>query len=330
MKWENDTSWQHFIPQVEQRFNAINPQAPKDKQKIYQFEIANREALELRLVSPQGKKILNNLAHQDLFSFDVELDKKFRHNFEDVFQHYESQVKTHTDNLIHKLETGQSVNEEVVNLFCAKLLNFIRNPFSIHKVLNTFGNLTNYVPAMPEHQQIFERVLTGRKPHQEYLCTQFGITDAEYQKWLGMLFMLVLPSGGGEMNMLESIVKGMFVSNEAEICVLVSLYSEASCLLSDRAFSTNTDRAGVDGFDFNLSSKSFIRYLFADIDAIAPTHASPEYLESYKDALKRQPLPRTIQLYREKDNEELLRGFNRNVIYQSHSHVYCSVKSPLV
>ncbi len=330
MKWENDTSCQHFIPQVEQRFNAINPQARNDKQKIYQFEIVNREALELRLVSLKGNKIINNLAYQDLFSFDVGLDNKFRHNFEDAFQNYESQIKTHTDNLIHKLEIGQSVNEEVVNLFCAKLLNFTRNPFSIHKVLNTFGSLTNFVPAMPEYQKIFERVLTGRKPHQEHLCAQFGITDAEYQKWLGMLFMLALPSGEGEMNMLESIVKGMFVSKEQEICVLVSLYSEASCLLSDRASSTNTDRAGVDGFDFNLCSKAFIRYLFADIDAIAPKHAPPDYLESYKDALNRQPLPRTIKLYCEKNNEELLKGFNRNVIYQSHSHVYCSVKSFLV
>jgi len=331
MKWKNEASWQHFIPQVEQRFNAINPLLPLKDQKIYPFEIVNRETLELRLVKHRGQRIQKALAYHDLFSFDVEQDKKFRNNFESAFYRYESNVKAHTESLLHKLNAGKKdVNEEVVNLFSAKLLNFTRNPFSIHKVLNTFGTLTNYVPVKPEHQFTFERILNGRKPHQAHLCEELGITDAEYEKWLRMLFMLFLPSGDGELNMLESIVKGMFTNKEHLITVLVSIYNDAHCLLSDRSFSTHTDRAGVNSFDFNLCSRAFIRYLFADIDAMAPPNTPPEYLENYKDALERQPLPRPIHLYFDMDNEELLKGFNRNVIYQSHSHVYCAVKTPFV
>lgn len=331
MKWQNETSRQHFLPQVEQRFNAINPQAAIKKQRIYPFEIVNREAFELRLLNPKGQPISNALAYPDLFSFDVEEDTNIRSNFENAFNRYESNVKTHTESLIYKLNMGQknmNVNDEVVNLFTAKLLNYTRNPFSIHKVLNTFGVLTNYVPATPEHQIAFERILNGRKPHQARLCQELGITDVEYEKWLRMLFMLFIPSGDGELNMLESIVKDNFINFEHEIIVLVSLYTDARCLLSDRSFSTNTDRPGVDGFDFNLSSRAFIRYLFADIDAVAPPNTPPVYLENLKNELKN--LPRPIQLHYCVDNMELLGGFNRNVVYQSYRHVYCAFKPPFI
>lgn len=329
MNWENETSLQHFIPQVEQRFNAINPHALPKNQKIYSFEIVNREAFELRLENPNGQSISKALAYLDLFSFDVEPNRKIRRNFENAFNRYERNVKTHTESLVQKLKAGQkNVNEEILNLFTAKLLNFTRNPFSIHKILNTFGVLANYVPATSEDQILFERILSGRKPHQEHLCQKFGITDEEYKKWLGILFMLFLPFGDGELKMLESIVKSMFINNEHEIAVLVSLYTNASCLLSDRSFSTNIDKPGIAGFDFNLCSRAFIRYLFADINAIAPPNTPPEYLTNYKDALKR--LPRSIQLHYCVDNNELLGGFNRNVIYQSHRYVYCSSKPPFI
>jgi hypothetical protein len=328
MKWENDTSLQHFIPQVEQRFNAINPQANLKNQKIYPFEIVNRETLDLRLTNPKGQHISKALAYPDLFSFDVEQDRKIRRNFENAFNRYERDVKTHTEGLIHKLKTGQKdVNEEILNLFIAKLLNFTRNPFSIHKVLNTFGCLANYVPATSEYQIPFERILTGRKPHQAHLCKKLGITDAEYDKWLRMLFMLFLPSGDGELNMLESMVRSMFINNEQEIVVLVCLYTDACCLLSDRSFSTNIKKLGMNGFDFNLCSRAFIRYIFADIDALVPPNTPIEYLECYKDARKR--FSRQIQLHYCVDNTELLGGFNRNVVHQSYKHVYCSVKPPL-
>ena len=329
MKWQNKTFRQHFIPQVEQRFNAINPQAATKNQRIYRFEIVNREAFELRLLNPKGQFISNSLAYHDLFTFEIDKDTNIRSNFEDAFNRYESTVKTHTESLIQKLATGQqNVNDEIVNLYAAKLLNFTRNPFSIHKVLNTFGVLTNYVPAIPEHQIIFERILNGRKPHQASLCKELGITDAEYEKWLRMLFMLFIPSGDGELNMLESIVKGSFINCEHEISVLVSQYTNARCLLSDRSFSTNIDQPGVNGFDFNLSSRAFIRYLFADIEAIAPSNIPREYLEHFKNERKKHP--RYITFHRYVDNLEILGGFNRNVVYQSYRHVFCASQPPFI
>lgn len=331
MKWDNDTKLQHFVPQVEQRFNALNPEAFTKNQRIYTFEIVNRENLKLKLLNPSGQNISNTLAYYDLFSFDVEKDKQFRMSFESAFNRYERNIKTFTESLLFKLTSGQqniNVNEEIVNIFTAKLLNFTRNPFSIHKVLNTFGGLTNYVPALSEQQALFERILNGRKPHQAHLCQEFGISDSEYEQWLHMLFMLFIPSGDGDLNMLESIVKSNFIDHKHKIAVLVSMYTEPQCLLSDRSFSTNIDKLGVDGFDFNLSSRAFIRYLFADIDAIAPSCTQPEVLHAFKEENKK--LPRQIQLNHCLNNMELLSGFNRNVVHQSYRHVYCASKEPLL
>lgn len=334
MTWDNETSWQHFLPQVEQRLNAINPKAELKNQRIYPFEIVNRQALELRLVNQKGQRISKALAYPDLFSFDVGLDERTRKNFENAFNRYERSVKTHTENLIQKLSTKQNgveINEEVVNLFISKLLNFTRNPFSIHKVLSTFGIMTNSVPSDSEDLATFERVLNGRKPHQERLCQEFGITDAEYKMWLGMLFMLFRPSGDGELNMLESIVKSMFIHHDHEIMVLVSLYSEPSCLLSDRSFSTNIAKQGMVGFDFNLCSRGFIRYCFASIDAIElPLNVPPGAFENFKEFRRNMKLPRRIELKYCVDNMELLKGFNQNVVYQSYRHVYCASRPPFI
>lgn len=68
---KNLTRNQHFISQAEQRRNCIDESRPKDMQRIYKFEIADRENSIVRLTNPQGVKIKRNLSFDDLFSFDL-------------------------------------------------------------------------------------------------------------------------------------------------------------------------------------------------------------------------------------------------------------------
>jgi hypothetical protein len=69
-------------------------------------------------------------------------ESRLRLNFESQFQKYEGNIKPHTESLLSKLNAGNhDVRAEIINLFAAKLLNFVRNPFSIVKVLNTFPGL---------------------------------------------------------------------------------------------------------------------------------------------------------------------------------------------
>ncbi len=109
MKWKNETLNQHFIPQVEQRFNAINPTASDKNQKIYAFEIVNREACELRQLNKKGHCISKTLAYDDLFSFDVEdVGSKIRSNFENAFNRYEKGIKSCTKNVLHPQHHGKN------------------------------------------------------------------------------------------------------------------------------------------------------------------------------------------------------------------------------
>ncbi|WP_186299578.1 hypothetical protein [Shewanella algae] len=165
MDLQDVTKNQHFVPQVEQRLNAINPLAKEENQKIYSFSLEDRESYAINLDSEKGFKISNTLSLNDVFSFDVLEKEAARYNFEKLFHQYEASIKTNTESLIYKLpNAGADIKSEILNIFISKLLNFIRNPYSIKKVLNTFPQLREVHPTDPIHYKNFERVLNGRKP----------------------------------------------------------------------------------------------------------------------------------------------------------------------
>ncbi|WP_261531358.1 DUF4238 domain-containing protein [Burkholderia multivorans] len=194
----NATRNQHFVSQVEQRLNAANPSAPPRDQRIFSFKVEERESFTIRLEGKRGRLISSNLALDDLFTFDVASGRDSRLNFEARFQRFEQEVAITTTSLLQKLASGDNnVGDEIASIFKAKLLNFARNPFSVAKILNTFGVLANYEPTAPDAKRMFERVLNGRKPHQAWLCSQLGISDTDYVRWLRILFMLFVESGEG-------------------------------------------------------------------------------------------------------------------------------------
>lgn len=197
----NDTRNQHFLTQGEQRLNALNPQAASNNLRIYSFKLVDRENYLLEPESPRGRPIGSNLSLFDLFSFDVLDDSNLRLNFESLFHRYEKYIEIHTNSLLAKLNTGDSdIKAEIIDLFAAKLLNFVRNPFCIQKVLNTFPGIVNYNPTDPTLFASYQRIVTGKKPQQEYLCSTLGISDAQYVEWLRLLFMLLTPMASGHLN----------------------------------------------------------------------------------------------------------------------------------
>lgn len=85
------TKNQHFVSQVEQRPNALNPGARPENQRIYEFEIVDRDRHQVRLANPKGRLISNALSMFDLFSFDI-ADDGLRDNLERVFWAYEARI----------------------------------------------------------------------------------------------------------------------------------------------------------------------------------------------------------------------------------------------
>ena len=159
---ENDTRNQHFLTRVEQKLNAMNPQADARKLRIYSFEVVNRENYTLALENQNGRPIGSNLPLFDLFSFDVPGGSRLRLNFESLFHKYEAHIEAHTKSLLTKLNARSGdVKAEIIDLFAAKLLNFVRNPFSIVKVLNSFPGVATYDPADPALLADYRRIVSG-------------------------------------------------------------------------------------------------------------------------------------------------------------------------
>jgi len=319
MDLQDVTINQHFVPQVEQRLNAINPIDKKKNQKIYSFSLTDRESYFISLDSEKGFKISNTLSLNDVFSFDVLEKEAARYNFEKLFHQYETNIRLNTESLISKLPyAGADIKSEILNIFLSKFLNFVRNPYSIKKVLNTFPSLRNIHPTNPIHYQNFERVLNGRKPQQSNLCKKLGISKEEYRNWLSVIFLLLTPFEEGKPNFLEQVIKGLYENPETFIMVLIYTYDDKTCLLSDRGYSIPLPENEHMTWDFNLYAHGFIRYFFGNLNLLAPASTSKELVERFKSEHK------SINVHNIVNDLSALEQYNKQVVYQCHKNVFNS------
>lgn len=319
MDLQDVTKNQHFVPQVEQRLNAINPSAKDENKKIYSFSVIDRENHKFKLDSNKGSRIEKNLSLHDLFSFDVLEKEGYRYNFERLFHRYEAHIKVSTKSLLSKISTpGADVKSEVLSLYTAKFMNFIRNPYSIKKIINTFSMLGGLKPTDTAQSQNFDRVIEGRKPHQRYLCERLEISESEYSDWLSIIFLLLTPIGNDESNLFEELIKSLYEDPELFVMVLVYTYDDKACLLSDRGYSIPLPEKDHMAWDFNLYSHGFIRYVFANIDLIAPKNAPIGIIEKFKEA------PKSVDVHKISNDLSALAQYNQHVAYQCHKKVFNS------
>jgi len=322
MKVQNETKNQHFVSQVEQRLNSSNPKDDKKSQKIYAFKILDREEYSIELEKNKGKSIENNLSWYDLFSFDVE-SKQMRNNFETLFGEYEEDIEIHTVALLRKLENNDNaIKKELLGLFVLKLLNTFRNPYCIKKTLNTVGQAGMHKPLDEDLAKIFDKVESGNKPQQQWLCNQLGVTKAEYIEWLKTLWILLMRPDENQPNILEQMVKSMYEEDSHVINVFVFYYDEElkerSVLLSDRGFSLAAPSDELLAYNFNLSSKAFITYAFSDIDKRSPEGTSQKIIDAYKRTRN------NVSVKLVKNDLDALSVYNKNTVYQAFDRVYCS------
>lgn len=324
MKVKSETKNQHYISQVEQRLNTSTPRLPKKSQKIYTFKIIDKKNYSIEMDGSKAKSIENNLSWHDLFTFDVET-KVVRNNFESLFSEYESKIEAYTTSLLEKLnENRNDIKEELLGLFVSKLLNTFRNPYCIKKTLNTVGKMGGYRPIDKELSTIFKKVEQGNKPHQQWLCNQLGIVPTEYIDWLRTLFILLMRSEEGEPNLIEQMVKSLYEEETHLINVFVFYYEnefkEGGVLLSDRGYSIPVPNNEVLAYNFNLSSKAFITYIFTDVGSIAPDEATHTVADVYKR------FSNSVSVKIIKNDFDALSNYNRHTVYQSFERVYCSSK----
>lgn len=310
---------QHFVSQAEQRLNASNPQAKRENQRINAFLVEGSDQRTYRLETPDGLKISKNLSFRDLFSFDI-VSSSHRHALEEKFHQYESDITTHTLELLRKLSTSETdIKREVVELFASKLLNFLRNPHSIKKVLNTFGSAADYSPSDSTLRRDYERVLVGSRPHQEHVCRVFELTAGEYERWLRCLFILLSPGDATGHTHFDHTIKAMFEGSYVIVRVhrYTSTLSEHVCLLSDRGFTICSEAPSILCFDFNLTARAFVQFAFADIAA----HVPPGIPQAVVDILKER---REVQLFHTVNDLDALAHYNANTLHQCNRRVFCA------
>jgi hypothetical protein len=326
----NDTRNQHFLTRVEQKLNAANPQADQSNQRIYAFSVADRESYTLALESRKGRSIGSNLSLFDLFSFDVLDGSALRLNFEALFQKYERSIEVQTATLLAKLNAGdRDIKAELIDLFAAKLLNFVRNPFCIPKVLNSFPGLASFDPTDPSLLTDYRRIVSGRRPHQAYLCRQLGISDAQYVGWLRLLFMLLVPLVDGRPNIFEEIIKRLLEDRKTHVAAFVFEYDSDHCLISDRGFCQPLADGPHMAFSFNLCATAFVDYVFADPATLLQGKAQPEFIAEALGNLQGLPTKHVYVTF-QRNRLDMLARYNRRVIEQCHSHVFCSAREGLV
>ena len=315
------TKNQHFVSQVEQKFNAINPQARDENQKIYSFSLKDRDAGIVGIDSEKGIRISKNLSLNDLFSFDVLGKEASRYTFEKLFHSYEVTIKSSTESLISKIDSPKSdIKTEILNIFRYKILNFIRNPYSIKRILNTFSSMKDLFPTDPIHLKNFERVLNGNKPQRNYLCKNLGITEKEYQEWLAIIFLLLNPIAENEINFLDQFIKRIYENPNRLVRVCVYTYDDENCLLSDRGFNFYELEKNTTVWDFNLYSHGFIRYVFIDIEASIPQDTPKEMLDILKSTSN------SVSLMTESNDLVALEIYNQRTIELCHEHVFGASK----
>lgn len=324
MKSSSRTKNQHFISQAEQRLNACNPEGAPERQRVYSFLVADRGKCDVRLEGARGIKIRRNLAWTDLFTFDA-AGFSVVPNLEACFQAYEQTIAQQSQALLFKLQTdGQAaiIQSEIFNIFAAKFLNFLRNPHSVAKALNTVGAALQFVPTEPRLAEAFARISSNGLGQQRAVCRQFNLTAEQYWDWLKALFLMLMREPPGSSSMFEQLVVEMF--EKSYVIVMVYHYTNSAsgrvCLLSDRGYSVPHEGDDMMAMDFNIAASAFVRYIFCDIDRMAPKGTPQDVIAG----LKEQRRVRVV--YTANDIDQLAR-YNRLALHQCHKRVYAAAPS---
>ncbi|MDH2636101.1 hypothetical protein QDS01_14370 [Acinetobacter nosocomialis] len=331
--FNNRTRNQHFIAQVEQKLNSINPSETRNRRRILEFVVNERDQLSFSITKTNGVRIEQNLSFDDLYTFEIFSDAT-RNNFETFFSKYESKIEQLTNNFLNCIKEKQKISsDEVMDLIFCKIMNFVRNPYSIKKVLNTFGSLRTKVPSDPYLLSEFFKITIENIKIEPNILNFLEISEEEYIDWLKIIFLFfVVEQDGksvGELTV-ENFRKTSF------IYINVFNYDDEICLLSDRGFVDYSPSLGESFFSmsFNLNKNSFLNFSFFEpswenFKALIPNdNGRIALLEKHLDI--RIAFPPRTEVTTISNFLDGVRNYNSNVIRQCHSNFYAAQKDFLI
>lgn len=341
--FKNPTKIQHFISQAEQRLNGI----PPDRNRIYQFEIIDRENYILKLVSKNGVSIRNNLAIEDLYSFDK--SGELRKNFENLFQKYEQRIISAVRELEEKLprKNQHDLWRILYDIWLLKFLNIWRNPHGVKKCLNTFRVMTE-LPLPDEYFLDYYRQIDNLQRSDLFKgFPDLDLSLEEYKKWLKVLLLLLMPNpnlnsampGNYLGNIFEQLAYDLWTNTSFIRAVKIQMLSESFAgrfLLNDRSYfysSKSTDPNKLT-LNFNISDRIAMTFMIVNPQEIVNQDITNDsVLKQYDPSIRNQLIEKSlaeiaqnIQRVLVFDDKEEVEQFNQYMIFQARRYVFCSQK----
>lgn len=329
--FRNSTKNQHFISQVEQKQNSINLMVKRNKRRIFEFEILDREQNFFKLTNENGVKIEKNLSINDLYTFDI-LNDSTRINFESFFNKFEDKIENLTNNLHRKVQSKEDISEqEIIDLVSAKFLNFLRNPFSIKKVLNSFYLLQNFIPVDETLLKEFRKINSNNIHISPEHLDKLDVSIEQYLNWLRIIFIALTVEMHGK-SIAEYLVEQLFDPQSKFIILILNIYDSQTCLLSDRGYvdygALYENKSFAMGF--NLNKNMFLT-------VVIKNNSLDEFINEYPDLKpKLDPLKAKgqskfnqsgIDLNVFYNNLEFLKAYNSNVMFQCQRNFYGSTSN---
>lgn len=326
---------QHFISQVEQRFNAIDSKEPKQKQRIFEYKVNHESQGGYEFSQPSGVKISKNLSWNDLYTYEY-FDQSLRHNLEIFFGTFESRIYQLTNKIISEKTLSRSEFQELV---AVKIMNIIRNPYCIKENLELFSVLVAQVPT--DKLLIAEYLKIDKMQVNNGLILELGVSEDDFKKWLKIIFHLVMDykyEDKGEeknFNILRALVDQLFDLNNKYVLVSLFSYDKEVCLLSDKGHNNLSRNKDELFLEFNLTKNDFI-VVFAvpnTLDVLGGIIGGEE-VEMVVKSLKKEGIKNLkmgmLEIKKYVNEIEKLKGFNTRTIQNCYKNFYSASKDFLL
>lgn len=324
--FNNKTRNQHYVSQVEQKQNSIDPLVDRTKRRIFEFEILDREQHSFKLTDENGVKVEKNLSMNDLYSLEI-LDDATRDNFE----HFFSELEREVEGLTQKILTSQKIDKEIlITLFNAKLMNVIRNPYCILSTLNTYSDICEFTPTDKKLAQYFIKIESLKT--NQMILNELMVDQEQFRQWLKIIFYLVVPincPNGENLKFMPDMIKELFDIRNHCIFIALVTHKNQICLLSDRAHVDLSEAlpGNTVGYEFNLTKNAFMNIIFADNNLEAIPNIPAHIIKTFKKQGINKIIQPSIRIHKISDNDQLFGAYNARVIYQCHRHFYAASTS---
>jgi hypothetical protein len=261
----NETKNQHFVAQGVQSLNAL----PSENGKISHINTYERvDEVTISLVDEGTRPIRKNLSLEDLYSFDIE--GRLRRNYETLFHQFESDVPERTLSVVEKVRAGRKdIDDDVWVILRAKFMDFVRNPYNIRTCLKMFPQLAASAPTSGVALELYNKVLSGNKPHLTRICKILSITPDDYQNWLTTMFVLLYPIPGIDEPLLDKILDSLASKNDYVCGSHVIVYDNPAVLLSDRAANFAIESESNLSLEFHASAHMLITLYVWKLDNVS-------------------------------------------------------------